>query len=154
MRQLKNNIFANLDWVTILIYVTLVGFGWMNIYAASSTDSNKEILDFSTRYGKQMIFICLAIPLVIIILFLNSKFYEQFSSLLYLFSLVLLAGVLVFGKKINGATSWYNFGGIGLQPSEFSKAFTALALAKLMSDRQYNLKVIKNVSVRNYRLEL
>lgn len=144
MRQLKNNIFANLDWVTILIYVILVGFGWMNIYAASSTDSNKEILDFSTRYGKQMIFICLAIPLVIIILFLNSKFYEQFSSLLYLFSLVLLAGVLVFGKKINGATSWYNFGGIGLQPSEFSKAFTALALAKLMSDRQYNLKLIKN----------
>jgi rod shape determining protein RodA len=144
LRQLKNNIFANLDWVTILIYVILVGFGWMNIYAASSTDSNKEILDFSTRYGKQMIFICLAIPLVIIILFLNSKFYEQFSSLLYLFSLVLLAGVLVFGKKINGATSWYNFGGIGLQPSEFSKAFTALALAKLMSDRQYNLKLIKN----------
>jgi rod shape determining protein RodA len=144
LRQLKNNIFANLDWVTILIYAILVGFGWMNIYAASSTDSNKEILDFSTRYGKQMIFICLAIPLVIIILFLNSKFYEQFSSLLYLFSLVLLAGVLVFGKKINGATSWYNFGGIGLQPSEFSKAFTALALAKLMSDRQYNLKLIKN----------
>ena len=63
---------------------------------------------------------------------------------LYIISLVLLAGVLVFGKKINGATSWYNFGGIGLQPSEFAKAFTALALAKLMSDRQYNLKLIKN----------
>ncbi|MFY7670185.1 rod shape-determining protein RodA [Tenacibaculum sp. MEBiC06402] len=144
MRQLKNNIFANLDWPTILIYFILVIFGWMNIYAASSSDSNKEIFDFTTRYGKQMIFICLALPLTIIILFLNSKFYEQFSSLLYIFSLVLLAGVLVFGKKINGATSWYNFGGIGLQPSEFSKAFTALALAKLMSDRQYNLKLIKN----------
>ncbi|CAL2083699.1 rod shape-determining protein RodA [Tenacibaculum sp. 190524A05c] len=144
MRQLKNNIFANLDWITILIYVLLVVFGWMNIFAASSTDTERELLDFSTRYGKQMIFICLAIPLTVFVLFLNSKFYEQFSSLLYLFSLVLLAGVLVFGKKINGATSWYNFGGIGLQPSEFSKAFTALALAKLMSDRQYNLKLIKN----------
>ncbi len=144
MRQLKNNIFANLDWVTILIYIVLVTFGWMNIFAASSSDSEKELLDFSTRYGKQMIFICLAIPLTIFILFLNSKFYEQFSSLLYILSLILLAGVLVFGKKINGATSWYNFGGIGLQPSEFSKAFTALALAKLMSDRQYNLMLIKN----------
>lgn len=144
MRQLKNNIFENLDWITILLYILLVSFGWMNIYAASSTDTDKEILNFSTRYGKQMIFICLTIPLIIFTLFLNSKFYEQFSSLLYIFSLVLLAGVLVFGKKINGATSWYNFGGIGLQPSEFSKAFTALALAKLMSDRQYNLKLIKN----------
>ena len=144
MRQLKNNIFENLDWITILLYILLVGFGWMNIYAASSTDTDKEILNFSTRYGKQMIFICLTIPLIIFTLFLNSKFYEQFSSLLYIFSLVLLAGVLVFGKKINGATSWYNFGSIGLQPSEFSKAFTALALAKLMSDRQYNLKLIKN----------
>ncbi len=116
----------------------------MNIYAASSTNTDGEILNFSTRYGKQLIFIILTIPLIILILFLNSKFYEQFSSLLYLFSILVLAGVLVFGKKINGATSWYNFGGIGLQPSEFAKAFTALALAKLMSDRQYNLKLIKN----------
>jgi rod shape determining protein RodA len=144
LRQLKNNIFANLDWVLILIYIVLVCFGWMNIYAASSTDTSRELFDFSTRYGKQMVFICLAIPLTIFTLFLNSKFYEQFSSILYLGSLILLAGVLIFGKKINGATSWYNFGGIGLQPSEFSKAFTALALAKLMSDRQYNLKLIKN----------
>ncbi len=116
----------------------------MNIYAASSTNTDGEILNFSTRYGKQLIFIILTIPLIILVLFLNSKFYEQFSSLLYLFSILVLAGVLVFGKKINGATSWYNFGGIGLQPSEFAKAFTALALAKLMSDRQYNLKLIKN----------
>lgn len=63
---------------------------------------------------------------------------------MYLISLVILAGVLVFGKKINGATSWYSFGGVGLQPSEFAKAFTALALAKLMSDRQYNLDLFKN----------
>ncbi|CAM1345123.1 rod shape-determining protein RodA [Tenacibaculum amylolyticum] len=144
MRQQHNNIFANLDWALISMYVLLVAFGWLNIYAASSTDSNREIFDFSTRYGKQLIFISLSAPLTILILFLNSKFYEQFASLLYLFSLILLAGVLLFGKKINGATSWYNFGGIGLQPSEFSKAFTALALAKLMSDRQYNLKLVKN----------
>lgn len=144
MRQQHNNIFANLDWALISIYFFLVVFGWLNIYAASSTDTNREIFDFSTRYGKQLIFISLSVPLTILILFLNSKFYEQFASLLYLFSLILLAGVLLFGKKINGATSWYNFGGIGLQPSEFSKAFTALALAKLMSDRQYNLKLVKN----------
>lgn len=144
MRQEKNNIFLNLDWVLILIYIVLVAFGWVNIYAASSTNTSLELFDFSTKYGKQLIFIILTLPLIIFILFFNAKFYERFASIFYIVSLVLLAGVLVFGKKINGATSWYNFGGIGLQPSEFAKAFTALAVAKLMSDRQYNLKLIKN----------
>lgn len=144
MRQQQNNIFANIDWILIGLFGVLVLFGWLNIYAASITDATNEGFDFSARYGKQLIFIGLSFPMIILILFLNSKFYEQYSSLFYLFSLVLLAGVLVFGKKINGATSWYTFGPIGLQPSEFSKAFTALALAKLMSDRQYNLKLVKN----------
>ena len=144
MRQLENNIFKNIDWLTILLYTILVFFGWLNIYAASSTGNEADIFSFSTRYGKQLIFIVLSAPLIVLILFLNSKFYEQFASLIYIFSLVLLAGVLVLGKKINGATSWYNFGGISLQPSEFAKAFTALALAKLMSDRQYNLDLLKN----------
>ena len=128
----------------IAIYAALVIFGWMNIYAASTTPENNEVLNFSTKYGKQLIFILLSIPLIILILFLNSKFYERFSSILYVLSLVLLVGLFLFGKNINGATSWYNFGGIGLQPSEFAKAFTALAVAKLLSDRNYNLKLIKN----------
>ncbi len=144
MRQERNNIFEGIDWLLVFIYIILVGFGWMNIYASSSTDETREIFDFSTKYGKQLIFISLTIPVIIFILFFNSKFYEQFASVLYILSLILLVGVFVFGKTINGATSWYNFGGIGLQPSEFAKAFTALALAKLMSDRKYNLKLIKN----------
>ena len=144
MRQERNNIFEGIDWLLVFIYFILVGFGWMNIYASSSTDETREIFDFSTKYGKQLIFISLTIPVIILILFFNSKFYEQFASVLYILSLILLVGVFIFGKTINGATSWYNFGGIGLQPSEFAKAFTALALAKLMSDRKYNLKLIKN----------
>ena len=144
MRQERNNIFEGIDWMLVLLYILLVGFGWMNIYASSSTDDTREVFNFSTKYGKQLIFICLSIPVIILILFFNSKFYERFASVFYIISLVILAGVLVFGKKINGATSWYNFGGISLQPSEFAKVFTALALAKLMSDRQYNLKLIKN----------
>ncbi|MGG8497273.1 rod shape-determining protein RodA [Tenacibaculum sp. TC6] len=144
MRKERNNIFADIDWILIILYVLLVIFGWINIYAASSNENSREIFNFSTRYGKQLIWIGLSVPIIIFVLFFNSKFYEKFSSLLYLISLVILAGVLVFGKKINGATSWYSFGGIGLQPSEFAKAFTALALAKLMSDRQYNLKLLKN----------
>lgn len=144
MRQERTNIFAEIDWILVFLYLFLVGFGWLNIYAATCTEDDVAILSFSTKYGKQLIFICLAFPLIITILFFNSKFYERFSGILYLFSLLLLLGLFPFGKTINGATSWYDFGAMGLQPSEFVKAFTALAVAKLLSDRQYNFKLIKN----------
>ncbi|WP_298879168.1 rod shape-determining protein RodA [uncultured Polaribacter sp.] len=144
MRQERNNIFANIDWILVFLFIILVGFGWMNIYAASKTEDSIDILSFSTKYGKQLIFIILTFPLIITILFFNSKFYERFASIFYVLSLISLLGLFIFGKEINGARSWYNFGVLGLQPSEFVKAFTALAVAKLLSDRQYNLKLIKN----------
>lgn len=144
MRQEQNNIFAKIDWLLVFLFLFLVGFGWMNIYAASRTTEDSELLSFTTKHGKQFVFICCTIPLIVLILFFNSKFYEKFSSIFYLISIASLIGLFVFGKKINGATSWYNFGSIGLQPSEFVKAFTALAIAKLLSDRKYNLKLIKN----------
>ena len=144
MRQERNNIFAGVDWLLVIIFVILVSFGWFNIYSASKTAEDVELLSFSTKYGKQLIFICLTIPLIVVILFFNAKFYEKFASILYIISLISLIGLFIFGKKINGATSWYNFGVLGLQPSEFVKAFTALAVAKLLSDRKYDFKLIKN----------
>lgn len=143
MRAERNNIFYGIDWILVIVYILLVGFGWMNIYAASS-DSESGLLDFSTKYGKQLLWILLSAPLIIITLFFNSKFYEKFASIFYMISIVSLIGLFLFGKNINGATSWYNFGGASLQPSEFAKAFTALAVAKLMSDRKYNLGLLKN----------
>ncbi|MDG1528979.1 MAG: rod shape-determining protein RodA [Polaribacter sp.] len=144
MRAEKNNIFYGIDWILVILYVVLVGFGWMNIYAATTTDNSSSLLDLSTRYGKQLLWIILCIPLIIIILFFNSKFYEKFATILYLIGILSLIGLFLFGKNINGAQSWYGFGSASLQPSEFAKAFTALAIAKLLSDRQYNLKLIKN----------
>lgn len=122
----------------------LIGFGWVNIYAASYSEGNAQLFDFSTKYGKQLLWIVLSVPLIILVLFINGKLFEQFSSIFYIISLLSLIGLFVFGKEINGAKSWYSFGGVSIQPSEFAKAFTALALAKLMSDRKYNLKLIKN----------
>ena len=144
MRQERNNIFAGVDFTLVFLYLFLMSFGWLNIYAASRTTEDVELLNFSTKYGKQLIFICLTFPLIVVILFFNSKFYEKFSSVFYIISILSLLGLFVFGKRINGATSWYNFGVIGLQPSEFVKAFTALAVAKLLSDRQYNFTLVKN----------
>ena len=144
MRQEKNNIFFGIDWLLVLFFTLLVGFGWINIYAASYTDESVQAFDFSSKYGKQLLWILFSIPLIILILFINAKFYQRFSSIFFIFSLLTLIGLFLFGTEINGAKSWYRFGSIGIQPSEFAKAFTALALAKLMSDRKYNLSILKN----------
>lgn len=144
MRQEQNNIFSGIDWPLVLFFVLLVGFGWVNIYAASYTDENIQIFDFSSKYGKQLLWILFSIPLIILILFINAKFYQRFSSIFFILSLLTLIGLFIFGTEINGARSWYRIGSASIQPSEFAKTFTALALAKLMSDRKYNLSLLKN----------
>lgn len=144
MRQERTNIFFGVDWFLVFIYLLLVGFGWVNIYAASFSEEHSSLLDFSSKYGKQLIWILLSIPIIIFTLFIHSKFYERFASIFYLICILSLLGLFVLGTEINGAKSWYRFGAIGLQPSEFAKAFTALAVAKLLSDRKYNLSLIKN----------
>lgn len=144
MRQEQNNIFFGIDWLLVLFFTLLVGFGWVNIYAASYTDENIQVFDFSSKYGKQLLWILFSIPLIILILFINAKFYQRFSSIFFILSLLTLIGLFIFGTEINGAKSWYRFGGVSIQPSEFAKAFTALALAKLLSDRKYNLSILKN----------
>ncbi|AMC12254.1 rod shape-determining protein RodA [Lutibacter profundi] len=136
----KNNIFYGIDWSLILFYFILIFLGWINIYAATITDNHLSLINFSTEYGKQLIWIILSFPIILLILMFDAKFYERYASIIYLSSLVLLIGLFVFGKNINGATSWYNLGGFSLQPSEFAKAATALAIAKLVSDKQFNLK--------------
>ena len=140
MRSRKTNIFYGIDWVLVLFYIILIFFGWINIYSATITEEPLDLINFSTEYGKQLIWIGLCLPLILLILLFEAKFYEKYASIIYLVSLASLAGLFILGKNINGATSWYNFGGVGLQPSEFAKAATALAIAKLVSDKQFNLK--------------
>jgi rod shape determining protein RodA len=144
LRQKQNNIFFGIDWLLVLFFTLLVGFGWINIYAASYTDENIQAFDFSSKYGKQLLWILFSIPLIILILFINAKFYQRFSSIFFILSLLTLIGLFIFGTEVNGARSWYRFGSVSIQPSEFAKTFTALGLAKLMSDRKYNLNILKN----------
>jgi len=126
------------------MYFLLVSFGWLSIYSASTTENHYQILDFSVKYGKQLAWIILSLLLIVFILFIDAKFFERFASLIYLASILLLVGLFFFGKTISGATSWYVLNGVSIQPSEFAKAATALAIAKLLSDKQFNLKLIKN----------
>lgn len=144
MRAHRNNIFSGIDITLIILYLFLIIFGWMNIYAASYSEEQHQIFNFTTKYGKQMIWIGLSFIIIILILFIDSKLYERFASIIYLISLLSLLGLFVFGKKINGATSWYDLGVFSLQPSEFMKFTTTLALAKLLNDKQYDLSIIRN----------
>jgi len=139
---MKNqSVTNNLDWISVIIYIVLVIMGWLNIYSSSLSLSDEPFtLDLTQFYGKQLLSIALAIPLIFVVLSVDGKFYEKFSSIIYIIGLLSLAGLFVFGKTIKGQANWYSFGAFGLQPSEFVKAATALALAKYLSDVQVNLK--------------
>lgn len=140
---MKNqSVTNNLDWISIVIYITMVILGWLNIYSSSlsSVPDETSIFDISQIYGKQFLFIVLSFPLIFVVLSVDGKFYEKFSSVIYVIGLLALAGLFVFGKTVKGQANWYSFGAFGLQPSEFVKAATSLALAKYLSDVQVNLK--------------
>lgn len=132
------------DWLLILLYFALVFIGWLNIYSASLNDDATGYFDLSQIYGKQMLWIALSFILILFILAIDSKFYERFASVIYLISIVSLIGLFIFGKNIAGQTAWYSFGSFSIQPSEFVKATTALALAKYLSDIQTNLKEFRS----------
>ena len=134
------SVLKRLDWFSVLIYIALVFIGWINIYSSTFTDDNPSIFNFSSLHGKQLFFIGTSALSIIIILALEANFYERFSSLFYIISIVLLLGLFIFGKTIAGATSWYDLGFFNLQPSEFAKVATALALAKYLSDIQTDIK--------------
>lgn len=135
---------VSFDWLTILIYLLLVSFGWINIYSASLGDNPSSIFDFSQVYGKQAVWILLSFFMIVVLLSIEARFYMRFSSVIYILSLISILGLFAFGKTINGATSWYVFGGISIQPAEFAKVATALALAKYIGDIQTNIKVFSN----------
>ncbi|HLV70928.1 MAG TPA: rod shape-determining protein RodA [Xanthomarina sp.] len=140
----ETNRHFRFDWITIIIFLLLVGFGWLNILSASHVGETIDYFDFSQPYGKQLMFIALTVILIILILSIESKFYERFSSVIYIVSMLSLVGLFIAGKNVNGATSWYAIGGMTIQPSEFAKAATALAVAKFLSDLQTDIKTFKD----------
>ena len=140
----ETNKHFRFDWITIIIFLLLVGFGYLNILSASHTGNTIDYFDFSQPYGKQLIFIFLTFGLIILLLAVDAKFYERFSSIIYIVSMLSLVGLFLFGKNVNGATSWYAIGGMTIQPSEFAKMATALAVAKHVSDLNTNINTLKD----------
>ena len=142
MRNYKR-IFASIDWSIILLYIVLVFVGWINIYAAVYDEEHHSIFDITQRYGKQLMWIGLALIIAFVILLIDSQFFTSFAIPIYGVVLLSLVGVLLLGVKINGATSWFQFGSIKIQPSEFAKFATSLALAKYLSALNIYMKDVK-----------
>ena len=140
----RANVLTTIDWPVIIIYLLMILLGWINIYAAVYNPEHHSIFDFSQRYGKQLIWIIAAIVLAFFVMIIDERFYSFFAYVLYGITIFLLLAVLVIGKEINGAKSWIVMGGIQVQPSEFAKIGTALALAKYMSTYNFRLQNIKS----------
>jgi len=118
----------------IILYIVLVMLGWMNIYAAVYDESHPSILDLSTSYGKQLLWILTSGVLILAVMFTDAKFFPAFSYVLYGLTLALLVAVLLVGKEVAGSKSWISIGSFGLQPAEFAKIGATLALARYLGD--------------------
>lgn len=135
----NQSIWTHIDKVTLVIFILMVFLGWLNIYAAVYNEERSGLFDMTQRYGKQFIFILTTFVIAIVILTIDSRFYSFFAWVIYGLSMLLLAGVLVLGNEVNGAKSWYQLGSFTLQPSEFAKFSTVLALAAYLSGGRHDL---------------
>lgn len=146
MRKDEHSLFYGIDKLTIFIYLLLIFMGWLNIYAAVFNEDHQSIYDTTQKYGKQLIWIAGAIFIAVMILIIDAGFYTVFAYFFY--GIILLACIAVpyLGREVKGSRSWFRFGDFGIQPAEFMKFATNLALAKFLSN--VNIEV-ENSSRRN-----
>ncbi len=129
----QKDLLKKIDKPLVLLYLAMIFLGWMNIYAAEYSESHQNILDISQNYGKQLIWIMTSLLLAIVILSIDAKFFTTFAYIFYGIVIFLLVAVLAFGTEVNASKSWFQIGFVRIQPAEFSKFVTALALAKYVS---------------------
>lgn len=142
MRRNKGFI-DNVDWFLILLFFIAVFAGWLNIYSAVYNDDFQSIFDTSQRYGKQLLWIGTSVLLASFVLFIDERFFSTFAYLIYGVVILLLVLVIFIGAETKGATSWFAIGGFKIQPSEFSKFATNLALAKYLSTLNTRLQKLE-----------
>ena len=144
--QDQQNREGNLDWVAVLSYSLLLLIGWLNIYSVT-TDVNQEGFQLSSVALKQLFWIGGAVLIIVVVSYTNVVFINYLSYYAYGFFILLNISVLFLGREVAGAKSWFGFGGIGIQPSEFAKLATAMALAKFLGGYGMRFKGLKNMSI-------
>ncbi|MFM7216570.1 MAG: rod shape-determining protein RodA [Bacteroidota bacterium] len=142
MREQKG-ILQNLDWTLVGIYLALILIGWVNIYAAVYNDEHQSLFDLSQNYGRQAIWLLGGVLIALMILIIDGKFYAAFSYPTYGLILLLCMSTFAFAKNVKGAYGWIDIGSFKLQPSEFAKFATNMALAKYLSTLGIRMKDFK-----------
>ncbi|MBP3253659.1 MAG: rod shape-determining protein RodA [Bacteroidales bacterium] len=140
MEKRNKNIFDNIEWKVVIAWLFLIFVGWINIYAAVYDGQHANILDFSCRYGKQLVWIVAAMTIALFVMVMDPKFFSQTAYLIYIICIAMLFVVLGVATATKGAKSWLGIGEFGIQPSEFAKMATALALAKVLSAINVDMK--------------
>ena len=136
----RTNIWAAVDWWTVLMFLVLALFGWVNIYGAGYNYEQTSIFSFANRAGKQFVWICTAMVLGMVVLLIDEKTYDMFGYWLYGAMVLLLLATPFLAHDIKGSMSWITLGPVSLQPAEFAKCFTAIAVAKYMGRFEYRLR--------------
>lgn len=136
----NGSIWYNLDWSTILMFLALAIFGWMNIYGASYNYDQTSIFDFSNRAGKQFVWILTALAMGGIIMLIDYKTYDVLAYIFYGIMIALLLVTPLLAHNVKGSYSWISLGPVSLQPAEFAKCITALAVAKYMGRYEYKVR--------------
>lgn len=139
------NIWRQCDKITIFLFLVLVIMGWFNIYAAVYSEEQRGMFNFSQLYGKQFIWIVSSVILAVVVMTIDNRFYLFFAWVVYGIIILCLLAVLVLGKEVNGATSWFELGFVRFQPSEFAKFATALALASYFHSHKVDLTSLKGL---------
>lgn len=137
------SLWKTLDWVTIVIYLLLIVGGWFSVCGASYDYGDRDFLDFSTRAGKQFMWIICSFGLGFVLLMLEDRMYDMFGYIIYIGMIVLLIVTIFIAPETKGSRSWLILGPVSLQPAEFAKFATALALAKFMNTYSFNIKRTK-----------
>lgn len=144
IREQNKYSILNVDWVIILLYVVLLACGWLSICGASHEIGETNFFDWSERTGKQIIWIGCAFVLAFVILMTDDKYYDTLAGLLYWTMMVVLLITPFIAKDIKGSRSWVSLGFCNIQPAEFAKCATALAVAKLINQYGFSLNVMRN----------
>jgi len=143
----KPGVLRSLDWWTILIYVALLSFGWVSVCGASYTYGDTDLLALSTRSGMQVVWIGTSMLLGLLLILLDDRFYSTFAYVLFGLMIVLLFATIFNPHTIKGSRSWLVMGPLRLQPAEFAKFATALALAKFMDRYDFSIRKVKDLLV-------
>lgn len=139
----QRNIYGKVDWLTVWLYIILVLMGWISVYSSVYDESHSSILDISQRYGKQMIWIIAGGVIAFAIMLIDAKVFNAFAYIIYGVSILILLAVLAIGTEISGSKSWFQIGGVAIQPAEFAKFATCLALARYLSSYATDMNVFR-----------